>query len=213
MLNDKLPQGVVARFTTIGVNPKSLFSEEKAICEDYEPRRLEEFSKGRYCAHQCLEVLNKQQAVGKRPDGSPIWPEGIIGSISHSQNLAGAMLSNKRTHASLGMDIEQIGRITPDLWPVLFGTYELKLIGDQPLELQNRFSTILYSLKEAFYKMQYPITKEGMESKDLQIHFGENDKINFTPNKTVSDKLYEFNTVINYEIKEAFVISYVLLTY
>ncbi len=213
MLSEKLPPGVVARFTTIGVNPKSLFSEEQAICKDYESGRIQEFSKGRYCAHECLKELNRPQAIGKNPDGSPIWPEGIIGSISHSQHLAGAILSNKGTHASLGLDIEQIGRITPDLWHILFGAYELKLIGDQPLELQNQFSTVLYSLKEAFYKMQYPITREGMEPKDLQVYLDNNGTVSFTPNKTVSDRLYAFNTVINYEIKEAFVISYALLKY
>lgn len=209
---DKLPSGVVARFTDKPVRLENLFPEERIISSQYEQRRIDDFAKGRYCAHQCLQTLDHSQPINQSKDGSPVWPDGFTGSISHSQPFAGAILSRKENYLSVGLDIEKIGRITQDLWPILYSKSELTYLTAQPIKLQSQLSTIIYSLKEAFYKMQFPLFKIGMEHKDLQILFDERRKVRLILNKPVSDKFNKHNTVINYEIKEAFVISYVLLS-
>ena len=87
----------------------------------FSQKRLADFSTGRYCAIKALEQLginNSIIPIGK--DREPIWPEGIVGSISHCDSLTGAIVAKSSDHISLGLDIEEIGRVTPDLWDLVF---------------------------------------------------------------------------------------------
>ena len=129
-----------------------------------------------------------------------------------SQPWAGAVLSSNNHYLSMGLDIEKVGRITLDLWPLLYSKSELTFINAQPITLQNQWSAVIYSLKEAYYKMQFPLFKMGMEHKDLQVIFDESRKVRLIPRKTAFDKSNGYNTVIEYEIKEVFVISNILLS-
>ena len=127
-------------------------------------KRLADFSTGRYCAIKALEQLginNSIIPIGK--DREPIWPEGIVGSISHCDSLTGAIVAKSLDHISLGLDIEEIGRVTPDLWDLVFTENEknyLFRLSDEDILVQ---STAIFSIKEAFYKFQHPLTKTFLD--------------------------------------------------
>ncbi len=62
------------------------------------PRRLSEFVAGRRCAARALEPSLARGAtdigmIGRRPDRSPIWPAGSVGSITHTGCYAAAAVS------------------------------------------------------------------------------------------------------------------------
>jgi 4'-phosphopantetheinyl transferase EntD len=133
-------------------------------------KRLSDFSTGRYCAIKALEQLGIQDAIipiGE--DRAPIWPEGIVGSISHCDSLTGAIVAKRSDHISLGLDIEEIGRVTPDLWDLVFTEKEknyLTILSDKNKLVQ---STAIFSIKEAFYKFQYPLTKTFLDFLDVEV--------------------------------------------
>src|SRR5688572_29707947 len=55
------------------------------------PKRQAEFRAGRYCAMTALTALDARFAgceVGRADSGAPVWPAGIVGSISHSDGMA-----------------------------------------------------------------------------------------------------------------------------
>jgi len=135
----------------------------------FSPKRLTDLATGRYCAIKALEQLGIQDAtIPIGADRAPIWPEGIVGSISHCDSLAGAIVSKKKDHISLGLDIEEIGKVTPDLWDLVFTENEksyLHSISDTEREAQ---STAIFSLKEAFYKFQFPITRTFLDFTDVE---------------------------------------------
>jgi 4'-phosphopantetheinyl transferase EntD len=135
----------------------------------FSPKRLTDLVTGRYCAIKALEQLGIQDAtIPIGADRAPIWPEGIVGSISHCDSLAGAIVSKKKDHISLGLDIEEIGKVTPDLWDLVFTENEksyLHSISDTEREAQ---STAIFSLKEAFYKFQFPITRTFLDFTDVE---------------------------------------------
>ena len=136
----------------------------------FSPKRLADFSTGRYCAIKALEQLGIQDAIipiGE--DRAPIWPEGIVGSISHCDTLIGAIAAKKTDHISLGLDIEEIGRVTPDLWDLVFTENEknyLFRLSDEDILVQ---STAIFSIKEAFYKFQHPLTKTFLDFLDVEV--------------------------------------------
>ena len=136
----------------------------------FSQKRLSDFSTGRYCALKALEQLGIQDAIipiGE--DREPIWPEGIVGSISHCDSLTGAVVAKSSDHISLGLDIEEIGRVTPHLWDLVFTENEKKYLSglsDKEILVQ---STVIFSIKEAFYKFQHPLTKTFLDFLDVEV--------------------------------------------
>ncbi|MCE2771724.1 MAG: 4'-phosphopantetheinyl transferase superfamily protein [Saprospiraceae bacterium] len=162
------------------VNIKSFFTSDKQelsldkLClpqnHNYSPKRLTDFSNGRYCAMKALERFGIQDAVipiGEERE--PIWPDGIVGSISHCDSLTGAIVAKKSDHISLGLDIEEIGRVTPDLWELVFTENEKNFLFSLSKEDQRVKSTAIFSIKEAFYKFQHPLTKTFLDFLDVEV--------------------------------------------
>jgi 4'-phosphopantetheinyl transferase EntD len=133
-------------------------------------KRLTDFSNGRYCATKALEQIGIENAIipiGE--DREPIWPEGIVGSISHCDSLTGAIVAKSSDHISLGLDIEEIGRVTPDLWELVFTENEKNFLFSLSKEDQRVKSTAIFSIKEAFYKFQHPLTKTFIDFLDVEV--------------------------------------------
>lgn len=136
----------------------------------FSQKRLADFSTGRYCALKALEQLGIHDAIipiGE--DRAPIWPEGIVGSISHCDSLTGAIVAKSSDHISLGLDIEEIGRVTPDLWDLVFTENEKNYLSGLSHENKHVQSTAIFSIKEAFYKFQNPITKTFLDFLDVEV--------------------------------------------
>jgi 4'-phosphopantetheinyl transferase EntD len=101
-------------------------------------------------------------------DGQVSWPEGVVGSISHSKGLAGAIVGWKKDFQSLGIDIELRNRVQPEIWNRLFTEFEQEYLLQLPVEIQSEKATEIFSLKEAFYKFQWPITKIFLGMRDVE---------------------------------------------
>lgn len=141
-----------------------------SINNQFSQKRLSDFSTGRYCAIKALEQLGiKDVLIPIGEDRAPVWPEGIVGSISHCDSLTGAIVAKSSDHISLGLDIEEIGRVTPDLWDLVFTENEknyLSGLSEEDILVQ---STAIFSIKEAFYKFQHPLTKTFLDFLDVEV--------------------------------------------
>ncbi len=129
-------------------------------------RRSAEFRAGRACAHAALRGLGVSGTVTRRPDRSPHWPQGSIGSISHCAHLAVAVATTDRELSGLGVDVEEDLDISVDLDPLLFTTQERQVVRTtEYLPL----AAILVSAKESAFKSWYPITGTQLEFTDVEI--------------------------------------------
>ena len=164
----------------VDINIKSFFTEndkvhfltevEKKMTLGYSEKRLIDFSTGRFCARKALLELGIEDVsilIGK--DKGPIWPVGIVGSISHCDSLAGVIVAKKSEHISLGLDIEEIGRVTSDLFDLVFTEEEKSYLSSFTGRKLEEQSTLIFSIKEAFYKYQHPITKTFMDFLEVQV--------------------------------------------
>jgi len=133
--------------------PVFLPALEDALVEKAAAKRRREFALGRACARAALKGLGHGDAViGKSANGAPIWPNGIIGSITHTASYAASLVGEARHFSGIGLDAERVGGVTQDLWPRLFTAQErdhlLSLDDvDQPV-----VATLIFSAKEACYK-------------------------------------------------------------
>jgi 4'-phosphopantetheinyl transferase EntD len=176
LINNKLIKKLEA------YNIQSLFTSDKHELSLYKlglphnhqfsQKRLSDFSTGRYCAIKALEQLGIEDAIipiGE--DRAPIWPEGIVGSISHCDSLTGSIVAKSSDHISLGLDIEEIGRVTPDLWDLVLTENEKNYLYGLSEEDKRIQSTAIFSIKEAFYKFQHPLTKTFLDFLDVEVVF------------------------------------------
>ncbi|HEX3883793.1 MAG TPA: 4'-phosphopantetheinyl transferase superfamily protein [Stellaceae bacterium] len=131
------------------------------------PRRRAEFVAGRLCARAALNALGAVSTeIPRAADGSPEWPAGFVGSISHTSGLAFAAACRAADAQSLGLDVERL--VAPDL------ARQLATIVATPAE-RARFDlagaefSIIFSAKEAVYKCLYPLVREFLEFTDVEI--------------------------------------------
>ena len=68
--------------------------------------RRREYLAGRLAARTALQTLGADDLVVGRNDSAPVWPIGYCGSISHSAELAVAIVARSRHWRALGIDIE-----------------------------------------------------------------------------------------------------------
>lgn len=113
------------------------------------PKRWSEFLAGRLCAAEALLSLGKTGRVG-RMGRAPLWPDGAVGSISHTNRRAMAVVST--SHAALGLDCET--RLTEaeahEIENVIFGPDDA---ANRPEDMTpGDFATLVFSAKEAVYK-------------------------------------------------------------
>ena len=76
------------------------------------PERQRQYRAGRYCAQLALEQLGVPRAIpGMTEHGAPAWPEGTIGSITHTMGLVSAAAAVKKRCLGLGLDVESIASL------------------------------------------------------------------------------------------------------
>ncbi len=147
-----------------------LYSEELEKTNGMLPGRLKEFSAGRFLANDALKVLNiKDFPLLQGEDRTPVWPEGIAGSISHNHEYCMVAVCKKSDYKSVGVDIETITRLKSNLWSRICTSKEISQTREIMPSLRKQFIAIIFSAKESFYKCQYPVTHKFINFHDIEI--------------------------------------------
>ncbi|MGE8656123.1 MAG: 4'-phosphopantetheinyl transferase family protein [Achromobacter sp.] len=133
-------------------------------------RRQAEFQAGRQLAAQLLAALDAPVTqVGVAADRSPVWPEGFVGSISHSRRLVAVAVARRRDVRAVGIDIEAIAEdhAVEAIESVCMRPEERGV--DTGGLTRAEFATLLFSAKEAFYKCMQPLTRIAFDFPDVSI--------------------------------------------
>ncbi len=134
---------------------------EKAV-----PRRRREFAAGRWCARTALAQLHVTNPhVGRGPYGAPLWPAGIVGSITHCAGYCGAAVAHSYVLAALGIDAEVIQAID-DIAPLVCSPGEMAALPHLP---GVDPSLVVFSAKEATFKAWFPLTTRMLSHHDLAV--------------------------------------------
>lgn len=116
-------------------------------------RRQAEFLAGRAAAHDALALAGCPSAfghhIGRDQFGAPQWPNGWIGSITHTADTCAAIAAPMRTYLSLGIDLESARGNGMDR--------AIARICMTPEDDRNVPPVLIFSAKEAVYKACHPI--------------------------------------------------------
>lgn len=131
--------------------------------------RRNEFITGRRCARVALSKLG-QTACALPPNaaGVPVWPAGTVGSISHSRGLCCAAVAGTDVICCLGLDLEKTTRLSPRAMERVVHPLEADFVGNDQAK-----GSLLFSMKEAFFKAQFPRWHAQPNFKDLALQVDE----------------------------------------
>ncbi|WP_420475539.1 4'-phosphopantetheinyl transferase family protein [Noviherbaspirillum sp. ST9] len=120
-------------------------------------KRRAEFLAGRLCAAQALTRLGAPGLVLTGPDRSPVWPVGMIGSITHCDETAIAVAQNEENFCGVGIDLERRAACRNAALDVRhFATDAERGVLAQAGIASEDHAVIAFSMKESFFKAAYP---------------------------------------------------------
>ncbi|MGH8149329.1 MAG: 4'-phosphopantetheinyl transferase family protein [Steroidobacteraceae bacterium] len=152
------------------IGPDALLEEEAGYVARAVPKRVGEFAAGRACARRALADLRITGfALGVGPDREPLWPPGVTGSITHTRGFCGAAVARHAATAGLGIDAERRDALHRRLWRRIATPGELDWLEGLPPQLALDMASVLFSAKEAFFKCQFPVTREWLNFTDVRV--------------------------------------------
>lgn len=133
--------------------------ETPALAGATSPRQ-NEFTGGRAAARRAMAGLGLGPLpIPSGPDRAPIWPQGLVGSISHTADHTAAAVAQGTDLRAIGLDLEPEADLDPDLWTTICLPGELRWLDGQPLSHRGKLARLIFSAKESAYKCQYPLTR------------------------------------------------------
>jgi 4'-phosphopantetheinyl transferase EntD len=146
-----------------------LVEAEEALITRAVAKRKREFRSGRHLAHAVLELLQADiPALLTSKGGIPSWPEGIVGSITHCDDLAVAVAARKGPFVGFGIDVEPACPLDPSLECIVLSAVDRRVA---PSATQvPLWSKTLFCAKEAFYKAVFPITGKVLDFQEAAVH-------------------------------------------
>jgi len=164
------PRNVVTVETNLETVRGVVLPEEASLVRNCTPRRQREFFAGRACAREAMRRLAVPDTpVLKDARGAPLWPSGIVGSLSHTSRYGAAAVARVENVDALGLDIERIADVDESCWPYIYTERELAWLLSQAAHMRRRLAALLFSAKECFYKCQYALTQQWLEYRDVAI--------------------------------------------
>jgi len=121
-------------------------------------KRQAEFLAGRCAASSVLSHLGYKNTfvpIGKHR--SPIWPNGIIGSITHTNTTALCSVANAKDRMFLGIDLENwlSDKTIQETKRLIVTQKEERLLRNSGMSF-NHAMTLVFSAKESLFKALYP---------------------------------------------------------
>ncbi len=153
------------------VGPALFAEEEDAIARAVPKRRLE-FSAGRTAARAAMAQIDlPPAAILKAQDRSPVWPDGLIGSITHCNDICLAVVARADATRGIGIDIEPNTALSPDLEEVVCTPDERAWLDQQPSDQRGALAKCYFCAKESAYKAVYPLIGKVFGFFDMRIVF------------------------------------------
>lgn len=170
---DLFPPGVLAASAAIGSDTDPLFPEEARLVEAAVAKRRHEFAAGRRVARALLARLGEPpRPLLRDAHRAPVWPNDVVGSISHAADRVAVTLTRIGSVRGLGLDLEPAAPLERELWPRICTGAEIEHFRASPLRAPGLSVRIAFSAKEALYKCVHPFVLRfiGFHEVELTIH-------------------------------------------
>lgn len=148
-----------------------LFPEEEEIVGRSVEARRREFVTGRTCAREALALLGvPPRAIPSGPKGDPVWPEGVVGSITHCDGYRACAVALRSDLVTLGVDAE-VDAALPDglLGDIALPEERRRLAALEREQPGQSWDRLLFSIKESVYKAWFPLAERWLGFEDATV--------------------------------------------
>jgi len=149
----------------------ALLPEEEPMVARAIDRRRREVAAGRSCARRALAMLGAAPAaLPADPDRVPRWPDGVVGTITHTRDFCAAAVAWQRDLRGLGLDAERaIASSREEVMRLVATTTEAQWLAGLDEAERALGSALVFSAKEALYKCQFPVTRQMLDFHDVEL--------------------------------------------
>ena len=169
-LQPLFPPTVVLRSAPIRDHFASLAESEQSCVTQAVQSRRAEFSTGRFLAADGLRELG----VGAFPlergsHNEPIWPPGIVGSISHSSGVCVVAMARTQDMKFIGIDVESSTANVTKISELILtpGEYRYEAMCES-VTLAD-LTRITFCAKEAIFKGVFPLVARFVDFKEVAL--------------------------------------------
>jgi 4'-phosphopantetheinyl transferase EntD len=150
-----------------------LFPEEERVVARALERRSREYATVRAHARACLGRLGQPPVpIVPGPGGAPVWPEGVLGSMTHCEGYAAAAVGLAPPLYAMGIDAEPDAPLPDGVLDLVATAAELALLaGVANLEDGPCWDKLLFSAKESVYKAWCPVVGTWLDPQETEIVF------------------------------------------
>jgi 4'-phosphopantetheinyl transferase EntD len=171
VIEEIVPKSAASAESFGGSLGTGLFPEEATLVARATEKRRREFTTGRECARGALASLGITPApILRGYRGAPVWPDGIVGSITHCAGYCAAAAARTQDLLTIGLDAEPNAALPG-------GVLELISLPAERARLRELAATapaiswdrLLFCAKEAVYKAWFPLTGQWLGFADADI--------------------------------------------
>lgn len=169
-LDRLFPAGVAVASSAIEHGTDELFEEEAVAVHKAIPRRQREFATGRVLARRLLAGLGyPPRPIAAGADRAPRWPDGVIGSISHTEGICVVAVARRDPLAGVGVDVELLRELGTRHRRMICTPAECERLAALPEALRDAMTLVTFSAKEALYKCQYALSGQFLGFQDVEL--------------------------------------------
>lgn len=157
---------------TFGDHPAEwLYPQEAAAVANAVDSRRREFATVRGCARRALARLGRPPApIPPGPDRAPVWPDGVVGSMTHCAGYRACALAEARAIATLGIDAEPDGPLPDGVLPRVADAAEREHLDAFSRRVPAvHADRLLFCAKEAVYKAWFPLAHRWLGFEDAEV--------------------------------------------
>ena len=154
-----------------GCDDGELLPEEAALVAGASEKRRREFTGVRVCARLALARAGLRPApILPGPTGAPLWPSGVVGSMTHCDGYRAAAVGRSEAFAAIGIDAEPHAPL-PDgvLARVASESEQITLARLATQAPEFCWDKILFCAKEAVFKAWSPMTGRWLGFTDAEV--------------------------------------------
>ncbi|GIE91520.1 4'-phosphopantetheinyl transferase family protein [Actinoplanes regularis] len=135
--------------------------------------RRREFITTRRCARQALGLLGLPPApIRPGPKREPVWPAGVVGSLTHCTGYRAAAVARATDVSSVGIDAEPHAPLPEGVLDSVVAPGDAETLRRVTArDPATHWDRLLFSAKESVYKAWFPLTRRwlGFEDACLEI--------------------------------------------
>lgn len=144
---------------------------EAAVVAGAAESRRREFAAARLCAHEALARLGAPDVpLLPGTHGEPMWPPGVVGSITHCTGYRACAVARSEQYVSIGIDAEPVSPLPDGVLEAITGPEERAMLTRlAAVRADIGWDRLLFSAKESVYKAWFPLTRSRLGFKDATV--------------------------------------------